>query len=443
MAVVLVALCVAGLAMVGVVRTSVLDSARATAQNRARDVVAELVADGRLTSGVNLEPGPDHATIVSVLNGDTLVAASDPTSGAAIVPTGPASRGTRGLAWFVSRPSAAAPVVVDLPVVGVAGVDRVRVQQGYAAGSETVADVQQALVVGIPVLVALVGALTYVLAGRALRPVEAIRRRSAQISEADLAARIDVPATGDEIERLAVTLNEMLDRLHRAYETQSTFVADASHELRTPLAAMRAEIDVATRQGGETDWGAAADRLLGVNLRMQAMVDDMLALARAGEGDVDRGGDVDLDDVVESVGYTARSRSDVAVEVLTTPTRVVGDVAELTRAVQNLVENATRWAQSRVRLSLEHHPGVVVVNVDDDGPGVPRARREEIFERFVRLDEARSREFGGAGLGLAIVRAIAEGHHGSVRCRSSPLGGARLQLTLPASDSPQPSASTR
>ncbi|MEN0130548.1 MAG: HAMP domain-containing sensor histidine kinase [Brevundimonas sp.] len=411
MLVVLFALTVAGLGVVYVVRESVTSAALATAQSRASDVVAELEADGHVTDGLNLDPGPNRDTVVTILDGGRVVAQTNLTT-------------------------AADPAVAELPVDGVTGVDRVRVAQGYAAGRETVRDVQQALAVGIPVLVLIVGWLTYVLAGRALRPVEEIRRRSAHISHGDLAARIDVPATGDEIERLAVTLNEMLDRLDQAHRAQAQFVADASHELRTPLAAMRAELDAATRDGDVGE--GTAERVLGANLRMQGIVDDLLALARTRDGDVARQVDVDVDAVVESVGYAAAATAGaaIAVEVQTVPARMTGNPAELSRAVQNLVDNAIRWADHRVRVQVTTAPGRVVIDVDDDGPGIPPERRDVVFERFVRLDESRSRTSGGAGLGLAIVRAIADAHGGTVTCTSSPLGGARLRLVLPAFAAP-------
>ena len=238
-------------------------------------------------------------------------------------------------------------VTVALGVEGVAGVDTVIVRQSYASGNETVTDAAQAMLVTVPLLVVVVGAITYLLTGRALRPVEQIRARTAQISEADLDTRIDVPATGDEIARLAVTLNGMLDRLHAAQQAQVRFVADASHELRSPLAAARAELDVATRDPEHTDWPATASVLRSSNERMQQLVDDLLVLTRTADSSAPgRDHDVDLDDVVERVGFALRPPDDISVEVSTVPVRVRGNADELVRAVQNLADNAVRHARA-------------------------------------------------------------------------------------------------
>lgn len=440
MLVVALALAAASIAVLAVVRGSVLDSARATALGRAQDVIAELQADGQVTTGLNLDAGPGRATTVTLLDTGTVVAQTSKAGRSTDAVLDQPGRPLRWVAW--SSP-AHSNVSITLPVAGVQGVDTVRVVQDAHVGLETVSDVAQALAIAVPLLVLLVGATTFVLAGRALSPVEAIRARSAQISDADLDARIAVPPTGDEIERLARTLNEMLERLHESHQAQAQFVADASHELRTPLAAMRAELDVTARSGAQADWPAAASRLAKINMLMQTMVDDLLALARTNSAEVDRSLEVDLDDVVESIGYAAAKTCGMDVEVLTSPARVNGNAAELSRACQNLLDNATRWATSRVRLSLVAERDRVVLDVDDDGPGVPGARREQVFERFVRLDEARSRQAGGAGLGLAITRTIAAAHGGTITCLSSPLGGARFRLTLPTKPPGQPSRSTR
>jgi len=304
-----------------------------------------------------------------------------------------------------------------------------------AIESDAVQDAAQAMLVGVPLLVLVVGVITYLLTGRALRPVEAMRSRTAQISEADLSTRVDVPATGDEIARLAVTLNGMLDRLHDAHQAQVRFVADASHELRSPLAASRAELDVATRDPGHADWLATAEVLRTSNERMQHLVDDLLVLTRAAENAPGRDEDVDLDDVVERIGFGLRPRDGVVVDVLTEPVRVRGNREELSRVVQNLADNAVRHAQHRVRLTVT---AGAAIEVADDGAGIPVDDRELVFDRFVRLDDGRARSTGGSGLGLAIVRGIVGSHGGSVRVGESDLGGASLVVRLP-----QSSAATR
>jgi signal transduction histidine kinase len=297
-----------------------------------------------------------------------------------------------------------------------------------ATQSDAVQDAAQAMLVGVPVLVLVVGVITYLLTGRALAPVEQIRTRTARIGEADLGTRIDVPPTGDEIARLAVTLNGMLDRLHDAHQAQVRFVADASHELRSPLAAARAELDVATRDPEHADWPATAEVLRASNDRMQRLVDDLLVLIRTAERAPGRDRDVDLDDVVERIGFGLRPRDGVVVDVVTEPVRVRGNADELARAVQNLVDNAVRHAQHRVRLTVT---GGARVEVADDGSGISEADRELVFDRFVRLDDGRARSAGGSGLGLAIVRGIVESHGGTVHAGASDLGGAGFVVLLP------------
>ncbi|MEZ0448684.1 sensor histidine kinase [Cellulomonas sp. ICMP 17802] len=441
------ALVLASLALLVVLHDSVETNAVATATTRAHDVASELTTDGSVTSGINLTPAPGDVAFLQVLHAGEVVASSPAVAGFPPLSSVPATAGTA----VEVQPDAVGPgegpfVTVVLGTSdGVDGADTVIVQQSYSEGSETVQDAAQALLVAVPLLVLVVGAITYLLTGRALQPVEQIRRRTAQISDADLDTRIDVPRTGDEIARLAVTLNGMLDRLHDAQQAQVRFVADASHELRSPLAAVRAELDVATRRPQEADWAATAAALRGSTDRMQRLVDDLLVLTRTAEsGSTDRDHDVDLDDVVEHVGFDAHAPAGVAVEVHTTPAQVRGNPHELERVVRNLTDNAVRHAAGRVRLSMSVHGAEVTVHVEDDGTGIPPESREVVFERFARLDEGRARSAGGSGLGLAIVQGIVESHGGRVEVGSSPLGGADVVVRLPLRRDPQSSsAATR
>ena len=444
MGAVAIALVLASLALLVVLHDSVERNAAATASTRAYDVAAELTTDGQVTSGINLAPGPGDDAYIQILDAGAVVATSPAVAGEPALSSAPAQAGTARIV----PPDAVGPgegpfVTVVLGVSGVEGADAVVVQQSYAVGYDTVTDAAEALLVAVPVLVLVVGAMTYVLTGRALRPVEQIRRKTSQISEADLGTRIDVPPTGDEVAELARTLNGMLDRLHAASQAQARFVADASHELRTPLAAVRAELDIAARQGAAADWPRAADVIGASNDRMQHLVDDLLVLTRTSEPTVGRrDGEVDLDDVVEGVGFRLRPPPGVAVRVSTTPVRVRGDRHELERVVQNLADNAVRHATGRVGLSLSLRDDTAEICVDDDGAGIPEAARDLVFDRFVRLDEGRARAEGGSGLGLAIVRGIVASHGGTVVATTSDLGGARILVRLPAPHA-QSSTATR
>jgi signal transduction histidine kinase len=294
----------------------------------------------------------------------------------------------------------------------------------------TIDRTRQALWVVVPGLVVLVGGMSWLLAGRALRPVRLMTARVASIESRSLHERVPEPQSGDEVAELARTMNQMLGRLERASETSRRLVSDASHELRTPVAVMRTELEVAQRDA-DADWSATSDVLLGELDRLQLLIDDLLLLARGDEMSLARN-DVDLDAVVDEV--TSRRRR---VPVTRAPGEAVivrGDERALGRAFDHLVANAARAATTRVAVSIERNgePNVAI-HVDDDGPGVPPDQRANVVRRFVRLDEARSRDEGGAGLGLAVASDVAAAHGGRLAIDDSPLGGARVTITLPAS----------
>jgi signal transduction histidine kinase len=284
----------------------------------------------------------------------------------------------------------------------------------------------------VPVVVALAGLATWFLAGRALRPVRAITEETGRIRGGRLHARVPVPATGDEIATLATTMNEMLDRLQRDDERRRRFVSDASHELRSPVAVLRATADAALACPADADAVELATTVRIEADRMSAMISDLLALARHDEGLPPPAAVVDLDDIV--LAEASRGRA-LPVDVHSvSAARVRGRPDELGRMVTHLLDNAVRHARAQVRVALSVQDGDAVLVVDDDGPGVPPERRQAVFERFVRLDDARTRDGGGAGLGLAVVAATARGAGGSADVTDSPLGGARFVVTLPASD---------
>lgn len=287
-----------------------------------------------------------------------------------------------------------------------------------------------ALVLG-PALVVLVGLLTWMLSGRALRPVEAIRNQVEAISASDLHRRVPEPGGRDEVARLASTMNSMLDRLEASTGRQRRFVADASHELRSPLAAMQARLDVEMRHP-DPDWPTVAESLQQDARRLQRLVDDLLLLARADDDQIrTRQELVDLDDVVFSA-IESLVTGDIAVDTsVVSAGLIVGDPDQLQRLVINLVENAVRHAASTVRIELVEQAGKVMMFVDDDGPGIAPEERESVFARFVRLDDARARPTGGSGLGLAICREIVDAHDGRILVGEAPIGGARLGVELP------------
>jgi signal transduction histidine kinase len=322
--------------------------------------------------------------------------------------------------------------VVGLTERTASGPVRVFAAASLEAVSDRMTGLQIELAVGLPLVLALVALISWRVVGRALRPVESIRAQVAEIGGSGrIDRRVPEPAGRDEVWRLARTMNEMLQRLQAAAERQRRFVADASHELRSPLASLRTQLEV-SRDYPARRVGAVDDQLAEVE-RMERLVGDLLLLAKADERRlVVRSSPVDLREVVldevERAGSRARVRLDTAGVAAAT---VHGDREELARVVRNLLDNAVRFARARVELSLAERDGHVELSVADDGPGVPAAARERVFERFGRLDEGRARDAGGTGLGLAIVREVVVAHGGSVTVDGAP--GARFLISLPRS----------
>jgi signal transduction histidine kinase len=296
----------------------------------------------------------------------------------------------------------------------------------------TIDSITGALVIGVPVLIALLAGLTWWLTGRALKPVEAIRAEAAAITGSTIHRRVPEPNTDDEVGRLARTMNSMLDRLEETSLRQRRFVSDASHELRSPVAVIRAQLEVALRRGDDADWPTVAQRVLVEDERLEQAVSELLELARTEEGADSAAVVVDLDEVV--LEETARERRVPVDTSRVLAGRVHGTNAQFARVVANLLDNACRHAKAHVAVALARREHDVILTVDDDGPGIPAGDRERVFERFTRLDEGRTRDAGGVGLGLAMVQAIVERHGGSVSVDDAPLGGARFVVRLPATD---------
>jgi len=309
----------------------------------------------------------------------------------------------------------------------------------YAGGSlgpvnDSLAATTVALAWGGPLLVVLVGLLIWRVVGRALAPVEAIRSQVAELSSANLHQRVPEPATGDEIARLARTMNFLLERLEGASKRQRQFIADAAHELLSPLAVARAELEVSLTHPETQDWQTTTQDVLQVCTEMEQLVRDLLFLARSDEAQQPALTDVlDLRPIVAAEIASISARTAVAIELSADEhASVRGDGDQLRRLTRNLLENAARHAYSQVAVELHCQQHVVVLAVSDDGPGIPLADRESVFERFTRLDPARNRTHSGVGLGLAISRTIAQRHGGDVHVEDPGLlPGARLVVRLP------------
>ncbi|GGW87765.1 two-component sensor histidine kinase [Streptomyces malachitofuscus] len=292
-----------------------------------------------------------------------------------------------------------------------------------AAEHSAVSTALTGMLIGLPVLLGVVAGVTWLVTGRALRPVEGIRREMAAITASeDLARRVPEPATHDEVARLARTTNATLTALEASVERQRRFVADASHELRSPIASLRTQLEVAAAHPELLDLDGAVED----TVRLQQLAADLLLLARldAGERPVDAR--VDLAALARE---EAAGRPGVTVDA--EPAEVTGSRGQLGRVLANLLDNARRHARERVTVTVRREGAWAVLGVADDGEGVAEADRERIFERFVRLDAARSRDDGGAGLGLAIARDVAVRHGGTLTAGAAPAGGALFELRLP------------
>ncbi|MCC4908770.1 HAMP domain-containing sensor histidine kinase [Microbacterium sp. cx-59] len=395
--------------------TSMRDAVDRAGEVRAEELAARIEAEG--PSAVSTR----EDEIVQLLSPDgDIIAASEDAAG-----LGAASADESRVVTIDDEPVLLVSEELDddrILVVGVSMEDDV----------ETLGTAAALLTVAVPAVILLVAGTTWVVVGRALRPVARIREKVDVISADRLSERVPVPSSGDEIAALATTMNGMLDRLDDAARAQRRFVSDASHELRSPLATIRQYAELADAHPETTSVTELAQVVREEGLRLQGLVDALLLLARLDEGDDGRRESVDLDDV--ALAEAARLRG-IGMDVDSSgigPARVSADPRLIGQLARNLVDNAARHARGRIAVSVTQRGNVAVLVVEDDGEGIAPEERDRVFERFVRLDDARARDAGGSGLGLSIVRGVAEAAHGSVTVDDSRWAGARFTVTLPA-----------
>jgi signal transduction histidine kinase len=423
------------LLLILLLRLALIRELDSTATKTARDVAA-LVAGGTLPR--TLVAGTGGVEQIQVVDSDDQVLAASRTADtlSSILEPDELARARRGARIEVDGPpfGSDARLRITAQPVGAQTV-LVATSLGPVTASEQLLG-EVALIAG-PIAIAAMALLTWWVVGLALRPVAALRHGADEITAAGLAdQRLPLPGARDEIRRLAVTLNAMLDRIDAATARQRTFVGDAAHELRSPIASLRLQLEVAARLGPSEDWDQTLTDMVADVDRLDRLVADLLALARLDESvAMLRHQPVPLDAlVVEVVQDYASAR--VPVTCTGTPVTVHGDPDGLRRMVLNLVGNAVRHARTAVTLTVREdstgtwpHGGAQVV-VADDGPGIPAEERERVFDRFFRGDASRSRESGGAGLGLAIVRELVRAHGGSVHLEDNH-PGLRAVVQLP------------
>jgi two-component system OmpR family sensor kinase len=449
------ALALAAVALLWLLQSSLQSAADGAAGARADQLSARLLSDPLTAIDPTLLATDGRTTVIQVIDAAgrvVLASAGAPGTPLTGVVPGPGDQVSVGR---VNNTTTGGDYRVTVQgVSGARGAYTVVVGAAQDPIDATLATVTTLLAVGFPVIAVVGGAALSALVGRSLRPVERMRAQVSAVTTADLSERVEVPAARDEISRLAQTMNAMLARIEAGHAAQRRFVGDASHELRSPLATVTTALELATTRPGVLAPTVVERTLLPEAHRMQQLVEDLLLLARADE----RGlplhlTDVDLDDVLDTEARRLRAAAAVRVECTVHPVRVLGDAPQLGRVVRNLADNAARHATAVVSLTATVQGGTAVVVVSDDGPGVPPADHERIFQRFVRLDTDRSRAAGGSGLGLAIVAEIVAAHGGTVGVESGggesgggvsgggesgAGGGARFVLRLPVAGPVQP-----
>jgi signal transduction histidine kinase len=296
----------------------------------------------------------------------------------------------------------------------------------------TIQTVALLLCAAAPVVIAVVAAATYLLVKRSLRSVDAIRARVAEISTSDLSERVPVPEGRDEIAALAETMNAMLARLETGHNSHRRFVGDASHELRSPLATIISVLDVTRTHPELLNAELAETMLMPEAHRMQSLIEDLLLLARADEQGLQlRRDTVALDRLAADDADRLRRNTSLSVTTQLSPIHVDGNTRALARVLRNLTDNAARYARSCIHITVTQRGGKAVLEVADDGAGIPAEARDRVFDRFYRLDTDRARRSGGTGLGLAIVAEIVSAHHGSVIIGERTGGGTVVTVQLP------------
>jgi len=469
-----VAFAAVDLLLFNVLRVSLTRSVDDTARQGAAGVVA-LIDANRLPTPVPVAPDVtiqvlDSAGQITDVSPDSdrLVPLLSPAHAAAIARNGEAT--------LLNGPAYGMPSLIRVTAVRATDGSLVIAAVPYSSVSSSLSVVAKALVFGTPVVFVLFTGAIWLAVGSTLRPIDLLRRGAARVTGTAVPSDLPVPEARDEVRSLALTLNDMLDRLAAAQQRQRALVSDTAHELRSPIASIRAQLEVALDHPEGQDWESTARDVHADVLRLARLAEDLLLLARlderagaAGAGEAGGGGagaggagaraawggaTVDLAELSESVAARyAAARVPVVVAGAVEPGSgpvagtgaapflVAGDRDAIDRLLVNLIDNAVRYAKSQVTVAVRREDAEVMLTVTDDGPGIPDADLERAFDRFARLDDARSRdgdEGAGAGLGLAIVRATAQAYGGTAHLEPAAAAsgadppGLRAVVRLPA-----------
>jgi signal transduction histidine kinase len=454
--------------LLNVLRVSLASSLDDSMRQAASGVVA-LINANRLPSPVPVAPG---ITVQVLDSAGRIIDVSPDTDRLVpmVTPAQAAASASKGTGWLLNGPPFDMPSLLRVDAARASNGDLVIAAVPYNSASDSLRVVARGLVLGTPVLFILFTWLTWLVVGSTLRPVGALRRAAARVTATGVPSDLPVPEARDEVRELALTLNDMLSRLAAAQRRQRALVSDTAHELRNPIASIRAQLEVALDHPELQDWAATARDVHADTLRLARLAEALLLLARLDEHAAgsavgsragrDRRVPVDLAALARDVvaRYTAArvpvrtdepgsragtpaasppGRVAVAPGVIAPEVVVPGDLDGLDRMLVNLIDNAVRYASSQVTVAVAAAAGQAVLTVTDDGPGIPGGDLELVFDRFARLEPARSRETddcAGAGLGLAIVRATAQAHGGTARLEPAPAqSGLRAIVSLPLS----------
>jgi len=455
-----VAFAAVDLLLFNVLRVSLTRSVDDTARQGAAGVVA-LIDANRLPTPVPVAPD----VTIQVLDSAGQITDVSPDSDRLVpllTPAHAAAIARNGEATLLNGPAYGMPSLIRVTAVRAADGSLVIAAVPYSSVSSSLSVVAKALVFGTPVVFVLFTGAIWLAVGSTLRPIDLLRRGAARVTGTAVPSDLPVPEARDEVRSLALTLNDMLDRLAAAQQRQRALVSDTAHELRSPIASIRAQLEVALDHPEGQDWESTARDVHADVLRLAGLAEDLLLLARLDEragavGQPDRAtGMVDLSELSESVVaryagarvpvvFAGRGEARPAASSgpdAVAPYLVSGDRNAIDRLLVNLIDNAVRYAKSQVTINTRHEDAWGVLTVTDDGPGIPDADLERAFDRFARLDDARSREGeegGGAGLGLAIVRATAQAYGGTAHLEpgdpaASP-PGLRAVVRLPVASS--------
>lgn len=435
-------LAIAGILLVVATRSALYQAVETTATARAADIATQLATGTSFTQvplvrGISVQIITDATVVASTPDIEGQAPFIDPaTIGATPTVVVPALDAAENQGESSSEDGDEGPFLVA--VTDVSGRPYAVLAAAALASVDSATHTLIPLVaLGVPAITLLVALVVSRLTRRAFRPIDAMTRQADTISYSDLHRRIPEPGPDDEIHRLAVVLNRMLDRLDTAAVRQRQFTADASHELKSPVATLLTMAEVAESNPREFSVEELAADVAGQSRRLTALVEDLLTLAQSDEHGLHLHQEYfDLADVVTDEIAAATSTL-VTINVdHAEPTLIHGDRRRIGQVVRNLLDNATHHAATTVTIETRIVGDQAILRIGDDGPGIAPADRERIFDRFVRLDEDRSRRSGGTGLGLSVVRSIIDAHHGTVTVGDDPqLGGASITVSLPATRS--------